>query len=76
MEKKTNNLDILHDNQSLHLVFKGDVIGCESATELEKIRKFFSNDIKSVFIKAENLNKWDSSLLAVIYGTLSLAQSQ
>lgn len=69
-----NNVQTLIKDDKLSIVFSGDVVGCDSAAVVQKIRSLMTSDIHQITIKEEKLGQWDSSLLVVLYETLRIAQ--
>lgn len=70
-----NDIVITAQNDSLSVIFSGNVLGCESAEAVQKIQNSIQPNIKQITIKAENLGQWDSSLLVILYETLRIAQA-
>ena len=80
MTEKTNNQQpnvALHtDNNCLAICFSGNFQQFDGAAVLNKIHSAVKKNIQCVYFSASGLNKWDSSLLLLIFDTIKQAKKQ
>lgn len=76
MQKKTeNNLIIKTDGSDLNIIAVGSVLNYDSASFLQNLQKELSQKIERIRFVAHDLQQWDSSFLAVLYGAIGMAQN-
>ena len=78
MRKKQNNssMEVVNEGESLQIKWYGDVLECDSESCIAQIQKQISSSTKQISFNAENIQQWDSSLLAVLYGVTEQATKQ
>lgn len=80
MTEKTNNQQpnvTLHtDNNCLAICFSGNFQQFDGAAVLNKIHSAVKKNIQCIYFSASGLNKWDSSLLLLIFDTIKQAKKQ
>ena len=80
MTEKTNNQQpnvALHtDNNCLAICFSGNFQQFDGAAVLNKIHSAVKKNIQCIYFSASGLNKWDSSLLLLIFDTIKQAKKQ
>lgn len=78
MRKKQNNsqMQILEDGESVSVEWRGDVLNCDSESLIKQIEERISAQTKLLSFKTDELKQWDSSLLAVLFGAMQIAQQQ
>lgn len=64
---------ILRDNHLLNILLKGDIVHFDSAAFISRLKKMLPA-AKSLEIYNDGLQKWDSSLVAVVYETVRLSK--
>ncbi len=75
MLKKTENNIVLNRSEDnvLHLSARDDVINFDNPDFLEQLKQQFAAKPKKLCLNVENLKNWDSSLLAIFYEGVRLA---
>ncbi|MCQ2734430.1 MAG: ABC transporter permease [Alphaproteobacteria bacterium] len=75
LKHQKNNVQVVVQNNAAKIILSGDVLECDSDNIVQQVQKFSAENLKSISFEAQTLEKWDSSLLVILYETLRVAQA-